>query len=285
MEDSAFLIMQVGKEKSDARRRADEVQEFIISPVVTSPEFNLTLIRADQVVAPGAISPKMLGDLLSARVVIADLTGRNPNVYYELGIAHSFEKAVISLGQPSGLPFDVQDERVIPLPGSEEKLGAREAETAKKLLTESLRIVLDENYRPTSPLTSIASRRALDDLAPSNPIAAELASVREKIEDVQNTISGDLREIRQEVDRKEIFKERTEKMMQEVRDGTMGRQMVEAMTSNPDAMREIFNRYYETALNQIMTRVAEGGDPDLFSELRTVFPSEILSEDEEKEAT
>jgi hypothetical protein len=180
----AFVIMQVGSEHSEDRARADEVCRYVIDPVLGLAEFDLGMVRADQDATPGSITPKMIGDLLSAFVVIADLTGRNPNVYYELGIAHSFGKAVIALGQPAGLPFDVQDERVIALPGRGEKLGVQEAETAKERLAAALRIVQKDGYTPTSPLSSIASTRVLEDLAPSNPVAAELTALRERVDEM-----------------------------------------------------------------------------------------------------
>jgi hypothetical protein len=46
--------------------------------------------------------------------IIADLTGRNPNVFYELGIAHTLGKPVILLSQCiDDVPFDVRHNRVI----------------------------------------------------------------------------------------------------------------------------------------------------------------------------
>jgi hypothetical protein len=49
-----------------------------------------------------------------AAVIIADLTDANPNVYYELGIAHSVGKDTISLiQQGQSLPFDQRSFRVI----------------------------------------------------------------------------------------------------------------------------------------------------------------------------
>ncbi|MEW6241061.1 MAG: hypothetical protein AB1564_09675, partial [Chloroflexota bacterium] len=47
-------------------------------------------------------------------LIVADLTGSNPNVYYELGIAHAFGRPVILLTQSvSDLPFDLRSYRVL----------------------------------------------------------------------------------------------------------------------------------------------------------------------------
>jgi hypothetical protein len=49
-----------------------------------------------------------------ARVVVADLTGRNPNVFYEVGIAHTLNKDVLLLSQSmSDVPFDLRHRRVL----------------------------------------------------------------------------------------------------------------------------------------------------------------------------
>jgi hypothetical protein len=92
MGDRVFVIMQIGAKDSHERKRADEIYNFIISPAVKAA--GLEPYRADLDFSPGAITPKMLSELLAARIVIADLTGRNPNVFYELGIAHSFSRAL-----------------------------------------------------------------------------------------------------------------------------------------------------------------------------------------------
>jgi hypothetical protein len=114
MAERAFVVMQVGAKESAERRRADEIYRFIIAPAVS--DAGLEPYRADLDFSPGAITPKMLSELLSARVVIADLTGRNPNVFYELGITHSFARPLISIADSSSsLPFDAKDERIIEL--------------------------------------------------------------------------------------------------------------------------------------------------------------------------
>jgi hypothetical protein len=133
----------------------------------------------------------MLAELLGARVVIADLTGRNPNVYYELGITHSFARPLISIADSSSsLPFDAKDERVIEL-GEYLSTGLRHAqgEEAKASLHQSLGIVLADDYSPPSPLREVAANRSVDELAPDDPVAAEMAQIRETLEDIRGKVT------------------------------------------------------------------------------------------------
>ena len=60
-----------------------------------------------------------MGDVWTAicrsRIIIADCTGRNPNVFYEIGIAHTVGKPVILIAQNSkDVPFDLRHIRYIP---------------------------------------------------------------------------------------------------------------------------------------------------------------------------
>lgn len=62
-----------------------------------------------------------------SRVLLADLTGKNPNVFYELGLAHARRKPVIFVsGSIDDVPFDLRHLRVVLYnvhePGWSEKL-------------------------------------------------------------------------------------------------------------------------------------------------------------------
>jgi hypothetical protein len=189
MDDRVFVIQQIGESDSPERKRADEIYEGIIIPAVENSGFKA--YRADLDVTPGAITPRMLQELLAARVVIADLTGRNPNVFYELGITHSFARPLISIADSSAsLPFDAKDERVIQL-GEYLHTGLtlRQGQKAISRLKESLRIVLQDDYVPPSPLRDLAVNRSVDQLASNDPLAAEVAQMRETLEDIRQTVT------------------------------------------------------------------------------------------------
>jgi hypothetical protein len=188
MDERVFVIQQIGATDSPERRRADEIYEGIIVPAVK--DAGLQPYRADLDLTPGAITPKMLSELLNARVVVADLTGRNPNVFYELGVTHSYARPLISIADSSkSLPFDAKDERVIELgeylPTG---LGLRQGQRAIASLRESLRIVLDDDYVPPTPLRDVAANRSVDQLAPENPLAAEMAQMRETLEEIRKRV-------------------------------------------------------------------------------------------------
>lgn len=84
-----------------------EVYESHIKPVCE--KLDLTIKRADDFFRPGPILPVIWSALYGARLIIADLSFRNPNVFYELGIAHIIGKNPILISQDHGdNPFDVR---------------------------------------------------------------------------------------------------------------------------------------------------------------------------------
>jgi FimV-like protein len=75
---------------------------------------NLRVNRGDEYAPKGDIFPQLLGYIVQARVIVANISGRNPNVFYELGIAHALDKPVVLIAhKESEIPFDVQSKMVI----------------------------------------------------------------------------------------------------------------------------------------------------------------------------
>lgn len=76
----------------------------------------------DQIFAEGMLD-RIFNQISRADVVVADMTGRNPNVFYEVGYAHALDKIVILLTQDaSDIPFDLKHRQHIVYDGSIEKL-------------------------------------------------------------------------------------------------------------------------------------------------------------------
>lgn len=76
--------------------------------------YGFNIHRVDQRVEPNAIVSDILDEMERAEIIIADLTGLNPNVLYEVGIAHVRCDSVIILSQQGQeLPFDLANIRCI----------------------------------------------------------------------------------------------------------------------------------------------------------------------------
>ena len=77
-------------------------------------EAGLSAYRGDEKYISGNILSHIIKEIASASVVIANLDGRNPNVFYELGIVHAMGKPVIMVSSNiDGVPFDLQSQRII----------------------------------------------------------------------------------------------------------------------------------------------------------------------------
>jgi hypothetical protein len=104
-----FVLMPFGK-KMDAAGRVtnfDSVYEKVIAPAVVRA--GLEPIRADEEKIGGTIHKPMFERLMLCHYAVADITGANPNVFYELGIRHAMRprSTVIVFGEGTVLPFDI----------------------------------------------------------------------------------------------------------------------------------------------------------------------------------
>lgn len=72
-------------------------------------------VRADaEIFATGKIMDQVWSGINAAKVLVAELTTRNPNVFYELGLAHAMKKPVVLVSaKEEDVPFDLQHIRVI----------------------------------------------------------------------------------------------------------------------------------------------------------------------------
>jgi len=87
--------------------------EKIYKPAIEKA--GLRSVRADaDIFATGKIMDQVWSGINTAKVLVAELTSRNPNVFYELGLAHAMKKPVVLVSaKEEDVPFDLQHIRVI----------------------------------------------------------------------------------------------------------------------------------------------------------------------------
>lgn len=77
-------------------------------------EAGFRCLRGDEQFVAGDILAHILQLLVQARLVIANIDGRNPNVFYELGFAHALDKSTIMVARTAAdLPFDIRTKRIL----------------------------------------------------------------------------------------------------------------------------------------------------------------------------
>lgn len=154
-----FVLAPLGLEGSEVRRRSNDLLEYVIRPATEQTGY--TVARADEISAPGLITTQIIIHTIESPLVIADLSGRNPNVLYELGIRHAVGKPVIQITTDAhDLPFDVSAMRSIIVDLS----SLDSVVNAKTQLAEAI-LHLEENPESAdSPVTAAVDLQSLNAL-------------------------------------------------------------------------------------------------------------------------
>lgn len=139
----AFVLMPFAPELTN-------VYTSVIKPTIENGGFNLVCKRADDIKSNKAIIQNIWKSICEARLIIADLTRLNPNVMYELGIAHTLGKETILLHQRSQqevkFPFDLTHIRRIEYEDTAsggQALGNELTETLTSILRPKLHTQMD----------------------------------------------------------------------------------------------------------------------------------------------
>lgn len=104
---TCFVIMPFSETESCSEEEWDEVYNELIQPAVEDAGFNFNCYRSN--IAQGSIIEDILDNINRADLVLADLTDRNANVFYELGVRHTLRDSTILIAQQlEDIPFDLR---------------------------------------------------------------------------------------------------------------------------------------------------------------------------------
>jgi hypothetical protein len=139
------------------RIHADWLLEGVIEPVFVSfPDFRVE--RSDRLPQPGMIDAQVISKLISADLVIADLSFLNPNAFYEIGIRHVLQNPIIHMQRiEDRIPFDVSLYRAIRF----SLLRHSDLVAARAALSQAVSAVLDADYQIDNPVTEVRGRMKL----------------------------------------------------------------------------------------------------------------------------
>jgi len=151
---NCFVVMGFGKKTDYATGRVldlDKAYSYIIKPA--AEEAGLACKRADEIVHSGTIDVPMFEQLLTADVVIADVSTSNPNAFYELGVRHALRPyTTITMAEDKMVfPFDISHMAIQKYRHLGEDIGYGEAVRMKGVLKAAILTILD-NPRNDSPV-------------------------------------------------------------------------------------------------------------------------------------
>jgi SAM-dependent methyltransferase len=139
-----------------------EVYDYGIKPAIDNCEYEC--VRADETIGAINITKIIIKNLFYSDIIIADLTGHNPNVFYELGIAHSIGNKTIMITQDiNSIPFDIKSYRIISYDQTIEG-----AQRLKKNLEKEIRNIDTWGKSPSNPV---------QDFGQFNPISKEIRDI------------------------------------------------------------------------------------------------------------
>ena len=140
---------------------ADEVYNLATKPICES--FDLEIKRADELFTTNPILDDIIAAIEKSIITIVDVSGKNPNVFYELGIAHILKQnqtIIITHDEYESVPFDITPFRIIKYENT--IFGKNEYEEKLRKTIESIiqdfKLIYKEEYRFAMELISSLDR-------------------------------------------------------------------------------------------------------------------------------
>ena len=164
----------------------DAVYKNLIKSVFEGAGFKV--LRADDISSQQNILKDIVTSIRDADFIVADLTGSNENVYYELGLAHALRKRVVLMSQDvSKVPFDLRSYRILEYGTKFDKFP-----DAKARLTEHARKMADNELPFGSPFSDFGPLydSGQEDTAENEEPAVVLAMSREAREIIKAAVAG-----------------------------------------------------------------------------------------------
>lgn len=176
-----FVVGPIGAKDSQIRNKADWLLYAIIRPVFESFEYRVE--RADETPHLNTITDQIIASVTAADVLVADLTGHNPNAFYELAVRHMTGKPIIHMIEiGESIPFDVHDMKAIIY----DLQSPETAETAKRELSNCLKAIESGDQKIMNP---IVRANVIQELSMSSePTEQLLASVYSHIGALQQRL-------------------------------------------------------------------------------------------------
>lgn len=150
---SCFYITPIGPEGSELRKHSDLILESIVAPAINT--LKLDVIRADNIAEPGNIPRQIFEFVMKAKLVVADLSFHNANVFYELALRHAVKLPIVHLIRSGDtIPFDINQFSTVIIDTTDIYSLVPKLETYKSEIATHARSALENPSNVSNPLSA-----------------------------------------------------------------------------------------------------------------------------------
>jgi len=181
---TCFVVMGFGEKTDFQTQRVldlDKTYRTIIKRAVE--EAGLKCIRADDVIHSGVIDKQMYDLLLTADLVVADLSTSNANAIYELGVRHALRPntTIVIAESEFKFPFDVRQLLIRPYVHLGKGIDYEEAERMRAALCEAIKTLVGKK-ETDSPVYTFLPNLLPPSVAVSQPAQRAAAAVSAQLD-------------------------------------------------------------------------------------------------------
>lgn len=178
---TCFIITPIGNSNSAIYRHINGVIRSVIRPCLEKAGFT-KIKAAHEINELGSINTQVITSILDADLVVANLTGTNPNVMYELCLRHAIAKPVIHICEAgTDLPFDIKDSRTIFY--RNDMLGVDELKEALETMLREIDYTKDYKDNP------IYNARAIDSIMKEDGGENSISVIMSMLNKVMSTVN------------------------------------------------------------------------------------------------
>ncbi len=185
---SVFVVSPIGSPGSPEAAKAALVLQYIVREALPAPEWDV--VRADEETDPSSITNKVIERIVNSDLIVADLTDHNPNVFYELAVAHGYRKPVVTImTEGQKIPFDIVDLRTV----FYDLANPASVHSAKERLRSSAQTVLSADAPINNPLVGyeiFSTASGIGDVSGASKFEFIAETILGRLGHIENEISN-----------------------------------------------------------------------------------------------
>lgn len=225
---TCFFVSPIGEEDSPERKNSDTVLKYFLKPVCEKLGYDVT--RSDFDSAVEKIDQAVIEHLKNDDLVICDLTGQNPNVFYEFGYRQALGLPLIPIiTKGEKIPMDIASLRTIFYVTND----LTQQESIKEKLSESINAFKADTVSPS------VEKHALAPDVQSSGLGQSLLSIQDKLDEIKELVQQkNDAEIEQVAT--QVAKHSQPQMSDEA---TLVQAFLPMMTQDPDGFKKIMSMF------------------------------------------